>query len=133
MTTTVTQGNHQNWSMVIYCQNIVLDKGTISVAAPLFFSTITLLQQIPIAMLRENIKKGRRLSSFYPAACLFCLKAIFAAGVLNFCVRDGYRCVHSAIATGLLRMFPQNRITVIYYRLVFPSVGVLLVIKPSTY
>lgn len=35
MTTTVTQGNHQNWSMVIYCQNIVLDKGTISLITPL--------------------------------------------------------------------------------------------------
>ena len=25
---------------------------------------------------------------------------IVAVGVLNFCVRDGNRCVHSAIATG---------------------------------
>ena len=38
--------------------------------------------------------------------------AIFAAGVLNFCVRDGNRCVHSAIVTRSFRGFPQNWITV---------------------
>ena len=69
MTTTVTQGNHQNWSMVIYCQNIVLDKGTISVAAPLFFSTITLLQQIPIVMLR-GIKKRKTIVFLLPGSVL---------------------------------------------------------------
>ena len=34
-----------------------------------------------------------------PATCLIHLSAIFAPGVLNFCVRDGNRCVHSGIVT----------------------------------
>ena len=36
---------------------------------------------------------------------------IVAAEVLNFCDRDGNRCVHFAIATGPLRSIPQNQIT----------------------
>ena len=38
---------------------------------------------------------------------------IVAVEVLNFCVRDGNRCIHFAIATGSLRDFliSQNRTT----------------------
>ena len=60
--------------------------------------------------------------------------AIFAAEMLNFCVRDGYRCVHLAIATRSLRSFPQNQITVsINFRLSSSSCLAFQVIKSSTY
>ena len=43
------------------------------------------------------------------AACSFCRKAIFAAEVLNFCVRDGNRCDHFAIAARSHQVsFPEN-------------------------
>ena len=45
-------------------------------------------------------KKEEINSSHYPATCLIHLSAIFAAAVLDFCVRDGYRYCHCAIATG---------------------------------
>ena len=84
-------------------------------------------------MLRGETKKRKTMSSFYPAACLFCRQAIFAAGVLNFCVRDGYRCVHSAIATGFIEDVPSKPDNSFLQIFVFPSSCVLLVIKPSTY
>ena len=41
----------------------------------------------------EGVKKKNRQRATFAYA-------IIAAVVLNFCVRDGYRCVHHAIITG---------------------------------
>ena len=84
-------------------------------------------------MLRGKPKKRNTLASFYPAAGLFCRQAIFPAGVSNFCVRDGYRCVHSAIATGSAEDVPSKPDNSFYRFLSFHLRCVLLVIKPSTY
>ena len=51
------------------------------------------------------------------------LQAIFAAGVLNFCVRDGYRCVHSAIATGSAEDVPSKPDNSFYRFLSFHQVA----------
>ena len=49
-----------------------------------------------------------------PAARYFVLADIFATTVLNFCVRDGNRCVHRAIATRLfLREIVLSKLDII--------------------
>ena len=43
----------------------------------------------------------------------------FTAAVLNFCVRDGNRCVHSAIVTRLFllfRLIPENQILILFIK-----------------
>ena len=47
---------------------------------------------------QKGHKKTRQRAMFAGAG-----PTIFAAGVLNFCVRDVNRCIHSAIATGSVR------------------------------
>ena len=44
------------------------------------------------------MKKEQKKS---PATCSSLLTDTIAVTVLNFCVRDGYRCVHRAIVTRL--------------------------------
>ena len=57
-------------------------------------------------------KKRKRMTLFLLnnlAACILHREAMSAAEVLNFCVRDGNRCDHFAIATrSLFRMLPEN-------------------------
>ena len=45
-----------------------------------------------------------------PGNLLFLPRATFTATVLNFCVRDGNRCVHRAIVTRLffIQMISEN-------------------------
>ena len=55
---------------------------------------------------RPKIKKGEpkgfSLNTWQRAILTMAGIAIFTAGMLNFCVRDGYRCDHSALATRFL-------------------------------
>ena len=63
-----------------------------------------------------------------PAARYFVLTDIFATTVLNFCVRDGNRCVHRAIATRLFYKRNYSLKTEYYHMLAF-----LLIIKLKFY
>ena len=54
------------------------------------------------SLIAINKKKNHRkmvLSTWQRAIFTMASIAIFTAGMLNFCVRDGNRCDHSAIAT----------------------------------
>ncbi len=52
-------------------------------------------------------KKDRRSAILTEAS-----PAIVAAEVLNFCVRDGNRCVHSAIITGSFERFDLSKLNI---------------------
>ena len=72
-----------------------------------------------------------------PAACLLCLSTMSAAGALNFCVRDGDRCVRPAIAAGPpcatrgpLKTGRLSRRDSVFQTL---HASFFLVIKPSAY
>ena len=68
------------------------------------------MKQLKSACIKKRIPRGIRRNR-QRALFTGARPAISAAGVLNFCVRDGYRCLHSAIAAGSLRSIPQNRMT----------------------
>ena len=70
----------------------------------LFFSLFDNSQSI------KNTKKEKlMLLKKYLATCSIHRKAIFAADVLNFCVRDGNRCDHIAIITrSFLKVVPSK-------------------------
>ena len=63
-----------------------------------------------------NIKKGIKKSLATSYSCRP-KPTTFTATVLNFCVRDGNRCVHSAIVTRLFlfRLIPENQILILFY------------------
>ena len=65
-----------------------------------------------------KIKKSKDL-----ATCSIHRKAIFAADVLNFCVRDGNRCDHIAIVTRslLLKVIPSKLNNNLYKHLTLSS------------
>ena len=65
-----------------------------------------------------RIKKSKDL-----ATCSIHRKAIFAADVLNFCVRDGNRCDHIAIVTRslLLKLIPSKLTNNLYKLLTLSS------------
>ena len=65
----------------------------------------------------RSAKKVYKIKS--PAARYFVLSDIFATTVLNFCVRDGNRCVHRAIATRLFIKRNYSLKTEYYHMLAF--------------
>ena len=82
----------------------------------LYYSTLVekLLLSNALITLKSSIKKKTHKSEpiiWQRVIFTGAGPAIVTVQVLNFCVRDGYRCVHLAVATRSLRSFPQNRIT----------------------
>ena len=63
--------------------------------------------QPPRAQTKRHLSRDASLTG---SLLLSPFLTIVAAVMLNFCVRDGYRCLHHAVTTGLRRTILQNRI-----------------------
>ena len=73
----------------------------------IFIMFIFIQEHYKIILNQQNKIKRQKKS---PATCYSLLTDTIAVTVLNFCVRDGYRCVHRAIVTRLFfeRLIFQN-------------------------
>ena len=81
------------------------------------------------------MKKEQKKS---PATCCSLLTDTIAVTVLNFCVRDGYRCVHRAIVTRLFFLkdnLSKLDMDLFYYNFLTNTIQILglLVSVSSTY
>ena len=77
-----------------------------------------------MAQYRKRFKSNKKQIKKSLATCYSCRYSptTFAATVLNFCVRDGNRCVHSAIVTRLFffsRLISENQILILFLSKLF--------------